>query len=380
MRKMGMTVLGLACAAGFSSARADAPSVTFYGIFDSGVEYLHHVNAAGSSVVRVPINTGTVPSRLGMNGVQPLPDGWKAILTLEAGFDTGTGLSKQGNRLIGRQAFAGIDGPDGTLTIGRQYSMLLQELTQFSIVGPNIYGFGSIDPWIPNARADNTVAYRKDFDKLHGGLTYSLGRDNSPTGSFNTPGEGTCAGTVAANHQACVEWSAMLSYTGDPWGVGLGFDNQNGGPGSSVNMFNGVAPLPFTSSGDRNKRLLADANYKIGALSLAVLLEHRRVETQTANGAAINSNQLALEAGYQLSDALSFEGMVQHISNSQQDTRANMEMVNATYLLFQHTAVYVNLAALQNSAKAAYSISLGGSTPAKGMNQVATMVGFRYSF
>ncbi len=380
MRKMGMTVLGLACAAGFSSARAEAPSITFYGIVDTGVEYVHHVNAAGASVVRVPINTGTAPSRLGLNGVQPLPAGWKAILTLEAGFDTGTGISKQGGRLIGRQAFAGIDGPDGTLTIGRQYSMLLQELTQFSVVGPNIYGFGSIDPWIPNSRADNTVAYRKDFGTLHSGVTYSLGRDNSPTGGFNTPGEGTCAGSVAGNHEACVEWSGMLSYTGDPWGVGLGYDNQNGGPGSAVNMFNGVAPLPFTSSGNRDKRLLANAYFKTGALKVAAILEHRRVEAQTANGAAISSNQVALEAMYQLTDALSFQGLIQHISNSQQDTRANMEMVNATYLIYERTAVYVNLAALQNSSKAAYSISLGGSTPAKGMNQLGTMVGIRYSF
>jgi predicted porin len=380
MRKMVLASMAIACLSGAASMSVGAQSLTPYGIFDTGIEYLNHVNAAGNSIVRIPINTGTVPSRAGFNGVQPLGNGWKAIATAEAGFDIGTGASKQGPRLFGRQIFAGLDGPDGTLTIGRQYSMLLQELTQFSLVGPNIYGFGSLDPWIPNARADNTVAYSKSVEQLHAGVTYSFGRDNSPTGGFNTPGEGTCAGRVAGNPNACAEWSGLLSYTGDPWGVGIGYDSQNGGPGNAVNMFNGMAPLPFTSSANHDTRLLIDGNFKIGSLKLAALLEHRRVDPQTATPEVITSNQATFEGLYQFTDALSVEALYQHISNKRQDTRANMEMANITYLLFHSTAIYANFALLQNSAKAGYSISLGGSTPAPGTNQLGTMVGIRYSF
>ncbi|WP_240702267.1 porin [Trinickia terrae] len=360
--------------------KAEAQSVTLYGIVDTGIEYVNHANSAGASVVREPINTGTTPSRWGLTGKEPLGADWKAIFTLESGFDVGTGISKQGGRLFGRQAFVGIDGPYGTLTLGRQYSMLLQELVQFSWIGSNIYGFGSLDPWIPNSRSDNTIAYRKNIGNLSAGFTYSFGRDNSPTGGSNTPGEGTCAGTLPGNASACREWSAMLSYTGDPWGIGIGYDSQNGGPGSAVNMFNGLAPATFTSSGNRDTRLLADTYFKSGALKVSMIWEHRHVQPQTSLGTGITSNQVTLEALYQFTPAFSVEGLIQRIVNSQQDTRANMEMVNATYLLSKRTALYANLAFLQNSTRAAYSISLGGATPGAGMSQLGAMVGIRHSF
>jgi predicted porin len=380
MKKTVLALLGYACMWSVLCTKAEAQSVTLYGIVDTGIEYINHANSTGASVVREPINTGTVPSRWGLTGKESLGGDWKAIFTLESGFDTGSGILKQGGRLFGRQAFVGIDGPYGTLTLGRQYSMLLQELVQFSVVGPNIYGFGSLDPWIPNARADNTIAYSKSIGNFSAGATYSFGRDNSPTGGFNTPGEGTCAGSLPGNAAACREWSAMLSYAGDPWGVGVAYDSQNGGPGSAVNLFNGVAPLPFTSSSNRNARFLADAYFKTGGLKVAAIWEHRHVEPQTPSGVGITSNQLALEALYQFTAALSIEGLVQRIVNSQQDTRANMEMVNVTYLLSKRTALYANLAYLRNSAKGAYSVSLGGGTPGNGMSQLGAMVGIRHSF
>lgn len=380
MKRIVLALVGCACFSSVVCTEVEAQSVTLYGIIDTGIEYVNHANSAGNSVVREPINTGTVPSRWGLTGKEALGGDWRAIFTLESGFDVGTGLSKQGGRLFGRQAFVGIDGPYGTLTLGRQYSMLLQELTLFSIVGSNIYGMGSLDQWLPNSRSDNTIAYRKDIGQLSAGATYSFGRDNSPTGSSNTPGEGTCAGSVPGNAAACREWSAMLSYVGDPVGVGIAYDSQNGGTGSTVNLFNGVAPLPFTSSSNRNSRLLADAYFKSGALKITAIWLHRHVEPQTSTMAGITSDQVALEALYQFTAALSVEGLIQRIVNSQQDTRASMEMLNVTYLLSKRTALYANWAFLQNSAKAAYSVSLGGGTPGKGMNQMGAMVGIRHNF
>lgn len=172
----------------------------------------------------------------------------------------------------------------------------------------------------------------------------------------------------------------MLSYTGDPLGVGIAYDSQNGGPGSAVNLFNGVAPLPFTSSSNRDSRLLADTYFKYGGLKISALWEHRHVEPQTPSGAGVTSDQVTLEALYQVTPAFSIEGLVQRIVNSQQDTRATMEMANATYSLSKRTALYANLGFLQNSRKAAYSVSLGGGTPGNGMSQLGAMVGIRHSF
>ncbi|AIO36034.1 hypothetical protein DM39_4102 [Burkholderia cenocepacia] len=380
MKGIVLALVGGACLSSVFSTTVEAQSVTLYGILDTGIEYINHANASGDSIVRVPVNTATVPSRWGVTGKEPLGGGWKAIFTLESGFDVGTGASKQGGRLFGRQSFVGIDSPYGTLTFGRQYSMLLQELVEFSLLGSNIYGFGSLDPWIPNARSDNAVAYRKDIGNVSVGLTYSFGRDNSPTGGFNTPGEGTCAGGLPGNAAACREWSAMLSYTGDPWGIGIAYDSQNGGAGSAVNFFNGVSPLPFTSSSNRDTRLLIDTYFKYGSFKVAAFWEHRHVEPQTLSRTGITTDQISLEAQYQITAALYFQALVQRIVNSQQDTRATMEAANVTYLLSKRTALYANLGFLQNSAKGAYSVSLSGSTPGKGMSQLGAMVGVRHSF
>jgi predicted porin len=57
-----------------------------------------------------------------------------------------------------------------------------------------------------------------------------------------------------------------------------------------------------------------------------------------------------------------------------------MEMTRVTYLLSVRTAVYAQVAFLQNSRHAAYAVSAAGGNPAKGMNQAAAMVGMRQSF
>ncbi|WP_155402874.1 porin, partial [Ralstonia solanacearum] len=56
-------------------AVASAQSVTLYGVVDTGVEYVNHIGTAGSSVVRMPNLSGTVPSRWGLRGTEDLGGG-----------------------------------------------------------------------------------------------------------------------------------------------------------------------------------------------------------------------------------------------------------------------------------------------------------------
>jgi predicted porin len=52
-----------------------------------------------------------------------------------------------------------------------------------------------------------------------------------------------------------------------------------------------------------------------------------------------------------------------------------------TYAVSVRTAVYAQLAFLQNGRHAAYGISsAGGATPGKGMNQTAAMLGVKHDF
>jgi len=200
------TLLGITAAPAFAQS-----NVTLYGIIDTGIEYVTHADASGNSVVRMPGVTGELPSRWGIRGNEDLGGEWSAVFTLESGFNTKAGTLNQGGRLFGRQAYVGFKGPYGTVTFGRQYTMTYWAILDSDLLGPDIYGgTGSFDQYLPSARSDNTIAYKGTFGGLTAGATYSFGRDSAGTG--NSPGQGTCVGSVPGSAQTCREWSAMLRY------------------------------------------------------------------------------------------------------------------------------------------------------------------------
>ncbi|WP_322013635.1 porin [Paraburkholderia sp. J12] len=359
-----------------------AQSVTLYGTLDTGVEYINHANAAGQSMVRVPSNTGEFPSNFGLQGNEPLGSGYKAIFKLESGINVGTGSSTQVGRLFGRQAWVGISTPYGDLTFGRQYSMIVWAIDSSDMIGPSLYSIASLDPYIATSRADNTVEWRGRFGDFTAGASWSFGRDGSPAGASNTPGQGNCAGNLPGDPAACRDWSAMLKYQSAYGGGAVVYEQQNGGPGAAINLFNGLAPLGFAASGDHDSRLIVAANTTLGSLRLAALWLNRHVDfAQPAQAGGVTTNQYVLEAGYQVTPYFNVDGLAQRIVNSQQDTRATMEALRGTYFLSKRTSAYAQFGWLQNSRNGAYSVSGGGlATPGKGMNQVGAMVGMRHTF
>ena len=120
---MKKTLLAMAALAAACGVQAQS-NVTIYGVLDSGVEHLTNVGATRSGLTRMPGLGVSVPSRLGFRGTEDLGGGLKAVFTLESGFGTDTGTLNQGGRFFGRQAFVGLSGSWGAVTLGRQYSML----------------------------------------------------------------------------------------------------------------------------------------------------------------------------------------------------------------------------------------------------------------
>lgn len=209
------------------SSATYAQSVTLYGVVDTGVEFLNHVGAGSNTLARMPANSGLIPSRWGLHGVEDLGSDLQAIFTLESGFNTRGGDSGQGGRLFGRQSWIGLSGSWGTLSFGRQYTMTTYALADNSISGPAVYSLGSLDNYLPNARADNSVAYKGRFGPFTVGAMYSFGRDSAGTG--NSPGQGTCAGQVAGDFKQCRNLSALLRYDASHFGVAASYEEQQGG-------------------------------------------------------------------------------------------------------------------------------------------------------
>lgn len=358
---------GLVAAAG----AAQAQTVNLYGMVDAGIENVSNVAASGGSLLRMPSNTGMLPSRLGMRGREDLGGGLGAIYTLEMGFAPDTGASGQGGRLFGRQSFVGLSGDWGAVTVGRQWTMLFWSLVDSDIAGPAVYGLGSLDSYIPNARVDNSIAYKGKFSDLTLGATYSLGRDTVNAGP--SPAGTNCAGENGADSKACREYSLMLKYDPKGWGVALGYDRINGGIATT---FGGL-----TSSSKSDSRLLVNGYANVGTVKLAAGVIRRNNEGAAA--ANPKSDLWYVGASYPVSQALTIDGTLSKLDNKTgSDFDATLLTLRGLYKLSKRTTLYAQLGTIRNGSKSAISVSGGaaGSNPVAGGSQTGTMVGINHSF
>jgi len=367
--------------AAYHAAHAQS-GVTLYGIVDAGVEYVSHADSAGHKVFRMPSNTGDLPSRWGVKGSEDLGGGLQAQFVLESGFNTDSGTLGQGGRLFGRQAWVGVSSPYGLWSLGRQYSMTFWSLLNVDPFFAAIYGPGSLDAYLPNARSDNTIAYKGTFGGFTLGATYSFGRDSGGTG--NTPGEGTCVGEVPGRSTECRQWSALIRYDSAFGGASVAYDEQRGGAAAAASFFNGIPPFPIGSSVDKDTRVQANGYLQFGSdgalkFNGGWIGRHVTVDTQTVPG--VSSNLYYMGVSYLFTPALLIDGEVYRILNADQNTRATKTVARATYGFSKRTFGYLQVAYLLNSPQAAYSVSAGGAnTPARGQGQAAGMLGVRHVF
>lgn len=375
-----------AAPAAVSAASTSAPAagnllpagLKIYGSLDSGVEQVTHVGSARSTLSRVPSTSGSGPSTLGFDFRHPVGDsGIAAVAKAEMGLYLDTGSSGQGSRIFGRQLYAGVDSAAGSLTVGRQYSMLYYSLMGADILGPNIHGLGSIDAYIPNARADNAVVWRaRFFDGLSLGAHYSFGRE---TVSGTVPASGVCAGEDATGTTRCRSWSAMAKYDQPTYGLAVAVDTQHGGTGAQASFFNGASAIAMTTASDEDRRITANGYARFGAFKLGLGWLGRKVDTTSIE---VKQNTTWLQGEYSFTDAWLLDGGFFHVSNNQQDRHANMYVLRGTYRFDHQLSAYLSLGRMENSATAGYGISGGGSgaAPAVGSAQTGTMVGMRYRF
>ena len=368
---LATTLSALAVSAG---AQAQS-SVTLYGIVDAGVESVNHVQSTGR-LTRVPSNTGFIPSRVGMRGKEELGGGLSAIYTLEMGFAPDTGASGQGGRLFGRQSLVGLSGDWGTLTLGRQFTMTFWSTLDSDILGPSIYGLGSLDNYLPNARADNSIAYKGKFSDVTVGATYSLGRDTVNAGP--SPAGTNCPGESGTDAQACREWSVMAKYDSKVWGAAVAYDQLKGRtPTSATDV---VLPAGLISSSLSDSRLFVNGYVNVANLKLGAGLIRRKNEGSAARP---KSDLWYLGASYPLTPALTLDGHLARLSYKNVDNAdSTILALRALYKLSKRTTLYAQAGTIRNDSLVNVSVSSGapGSNPALGGSQTATMVGINHAF
>lgn len=369
----------LAMAAGAACAQS---SVTLYGVLDTGVERISNIGAAGSSMTRMPGQSGGyLPSRWGVRGSEDLGDGLKANFVLESGvsIDKGTNNTNQGGRLFGRSAWVGLSGGWGNLSLGRQYTMYFYSLLDADPMGPAVYGLGSLDSGIPGARADNSLAYRGTWSGFSVGALYSLGRDSSGSATSQ------CAGEVAGDFKACKQTSIMASYNGGMWGLSGVWDEQRGGN-------TGTTPGAFTSSTMTDTRRGGTGFVKFGPAKVSAGLIKRTNEgaaPATIANLTSKTDLVFVQADWAVTPAVTITPLWSRLKykDSADGSKSTLFSARVGYALSKRTSLYVTAGRMSNKGSASAGVS-GGTTPADaqanapaaGRSQTGYMVGVLHKF
>lgn len=191
MKKASLAFAMLAAFAGTAAAQSN---VTIYGLIDGGVE--HQSGGAAGSVTKVTSGIQNA-SRIGFKGIEDLGGGMSALFTLENGFGLDTGAALQGGALFGRQAFVGLKGNFGTVTLGRQYTPIFTSLC--GVIDPfacglagnaaNLMSQGGTAATGGGPRTNNAVKYAAPvMSGVMAELTYGFGEVAGDTSALRTIG------------------------------------------------------------------------------------------------------------------------------------------------------------------------------------------------
>ncbi len=382
---MKMKLFAAAVAALAAGGAYAQSSVTLYGVVDTGVEWVNKSpvgatssNPAGTSgSSRVAMQSGNLSgSRWGLRGVEDLGGGLKGIFNLESGFNLNNGASAQGGRrLFGRNAYVGLQGQWGQLTLGRQQSPFYDfGLIYDPMAISTRYSITSQDQFFAQ-RTDNSVKYVGTFGGLGVSALYS----------FNNNGSSQ-AGAVQNGR----EWSLGANYAQGPFGVGVVYDKTN--------------TQDSATTGFNEQRATIGGTYAVGPAKLYAGYRWYKANFPVVTGNGnLRSNLYWLGAGYQATPALTLTGAAyyQQFKNSSTGNPW-LFVVSSDYALSKRTDAYFNVAYAKNSSGSALGVAgfnnvagtgtvngseLSGtngsqvfSGPGNTNNQLGAVVGIRHKF
>ncbi len=319
---MKKTLVAAAVLASLGTAAFAQSSVTLYGRIDASlaktetdnVGFVNNVDADPGALIRSGAHTG---SRWGLRGTEDLGGGLKAIFTLEQGFNVDTSTFSNAANQFNRQAFVGLDGGFGTVTVGRQYTLTDTNQANFDVIG--LSGYSALGfAFNSNCTTVGVLAGQAIGDC--GGAGAGGGRINNSViystpamGGFGakllwSPGEDKTAASSAGQ-----TYGGLLSYAAGPLGLGASWESfkvagaravQNYTFGASYDL--GAAKLFGMIEGGKNKNTNAKdegfalgVNIPLGAPSIQVSYAR---ENQKIGGTKISkTNAFEIMGQYPLS-------------------------------------------------------------------------------
>lgn len=347
----------IACSAGAVYAQS---SVTVFGIIDTNVSY---IKSSGNGSLQALGTDGNLSSRLGFRGVEDLGGGLKAGFWLEAALnpDAGTGGSTNANNqtsgastgsglTFGRRSTVSLMGDSwGEVRLGRDYVPGFWNLSAFSAFGTNGVGSSSFLSYpVPGAaritqvRASNSIGYHlPKMGGLYGQVMYAFG-ENSASGPTRDDGR---------------VYGARLGYQTGPFDAAVGYTRTNISSVGNLTQMNVGGSYNF---GVAQVMLLWNKN-KVGATS-----------TSTGTiGARIPLGQGHVRVAYSQVKASGYA--------NNNDLKANHMALGYVYDLSKRTALYANVARIDNKGNGK-NFNLGNAVLTPGGTSTGAEFGVRHSF
>ncbi|MFM0653483.1 porin [Paraburkholderia sediminicola] len=173
----------------FAFAAHAQSSVTLYGIIDIGLTYASGTQTSRTSSGPTGAHqfamfdasaNGIAGSRWGLRGVEDLGDGLKALFVLENGFMLNNGTFANGGDEFGHQAYVGLSGGFGKVTLGRQYDTYTDFVQPLTATGQWAGYMGAqpddVDSLSNTSRINNAIKFRTpDYRGFAAAGLYSLG-------------------------------------------------------------------------------------------------------------------------------------------------------------------------------------------------------------
>lgn len=297
-------------------AMAQSSSVTIYGLVDAAI--VRETGGPAGSVTGITSGVAS-GSRLGFKGKEDLGGGNSAYFVIENGFNIDTGTAAQGGLLFGRQAFVGLSGAVGSVTLGRQYSPYYRALRD--VADPFCIGFAgnAANIMVSNTRVDNMANY--STPKFNG------------FSADAAVGFGEVAGDSSKNRI----WSTAVNYAKGALAASLAVHQQQNLTGLDHNR-NALLAVRYNfgaaelMGGFADNHGLAGADSRDAVIGVIVPFGASRVYASFVthddrSAAARDAHQWALGYTYNLSKRTDVYAAYAHISNK---NGANFKVGNAT--------------------------------------------------
>lgn len=355
----------LPCTLLCAPAVATASSVTLFGLMDTGLD----LSSAGGPATARMQSGQYAGSRFGLRGTEDLGDGLQAVFVLENGLNSDTGVAGQSGRLFGRQAYVGLSGRAGALTLGRQYSPLVSVAFQMDAFENGMAPqFPNLGLYPGGERIDNAIKYTSPS---FGGLTMA---------AMLALGERSTAPRAGDD-----SYGVNVHYASGPMRLVAAYGVRKFASAAALGeVVKPVVVLPNVVTNGSITTYMAGGNYDFGLFALHGGYQRQRIADDVYFG-RIDQDLYTLSVAVPVGKAGRFlAGYTFLNDHSPAQLDASLFGFGFVYSLSRRTSVYTSTAWLNNHNGAGNVIG-GNTSPGlplayPGANARTIQVGLRHAF